>query len=57
MYYLAWVCGDIGGYQCALVLLLKVLAADQCEHLHIPFVYGERAYLKLGLRHGMWIFL
>lgn len=28
-----------------------------CEHLHIPIVYGERAYLKMGLRHGMWIFL
>lgn len=26
------------------------------RHLHVPFVYGERAYLKLGLRHGMWIF-
>lgn len=30
VYFLAWVCGDIGEYQCALVLLLKVLAADQC---------------------------
>lgn len=28
-----------------------------CEHLHIPFVDGESAYLKLGLRHVMWIFL
>lgn len=46
-----------GALACSHSALKGLSNRSVCEHLHIPFVYGERAYLRLGLRHGMWIFL